>query len=665
MGRNQFKPNPDTSITTTAATTAAAAGILLSGFDTSAAADHFALVSHGMDRHRLRIFNVRSGTVNNDYASENKEQFTCLTWGNIIDSADLGQTLDNKISKKRKTSALTKVVALGTHTGAIVLYSLVHGAIVRRLSGAHTMPVSDFVLHKAGNKGYSVSEDNYIVEWNIEEAKEIRKWKADVKHAHTLKLSHDGKKLAVAGHTISLFDLTTQQVVKKYMGHASVITELAFSQQDDVLVSIAEDDRYVNVWDANVENNNTNNLTALTLENNAAHIDFSATETSVLAVSQDGLVGVWQNASSQASSISSGSRRKMIRSMTRSADTTIKVVSLQSDQAAIPILSARFVVDNEGKSIMIARGSSVKPTFEVVQYVNAETGAMLDEITLTRQPTSNFLIDEASVAAANLKTTRKAYNERAVTVLANTDFVMKAPSVATDNLAEPSIEQRLQELGVEDGLTTNDIRKQRKNLSIPSAGSLQQVLMQALHSNDMQLLEACLQHNKVEVINSTVKRLPTTCVIPLLLQLVARFQEKPGRALDMLTWVRSILYIHSTYLMTVPDLVGKLSNFYQALDGRHAVFPKLLSLRGRLEMVQTQIQTRSTQTVKETERISALNVYNEQDSDDEAAAAAGLSEEEEDLMDLEDEFQNDEDEEMSSGEESDEDDEEEYEDEDL
>ncbi|KAG0178759.1 WD repeat-containing protein 43 [Apophysomyces sp. BC1034] len=654
MGRNQFKPNPNTSVTTTAATTAAAAGILLSGFDTTAAADHFALVSHGIDRHRLRIFNVRSGTVNNDYASENKEQFTSLTWGNIIDSGDLGQTMDSKINKKRKTAALTKVVALGTHTGAIVLYSLVHGAIVRRLSGAHTMPVTDFVIHKAGTKGFSVSEDNYIVEWNIEEAREVRKWKADVKHVHTLKLSHDGKKLAAAGHTISLWDLTTQQVVKKFMGHASVVTELAFSQEDDVLMSIAEDDRYVNVWDANVDNNNTNNLTSLTLENNAAHIDFSATETSVMAVSQDGLVGVWQNAASPASTTTGGSRRKIIRSMTRSADATIKVVSSQSEQAVIPILSARFVMDNEGKSIMIARGSSVKPMFEVVQYVNTETGAMLDDITLTRQPMSNLLIDEASVAAANLKTTRKAYNEHSVTVLANTDFTMKAPSLAADSAVEPSLEQRLQEMGVEDGLATNETRKQRKNLTIPSAGSLQQVLMQALHSNDMQLLEACLQHNKPEVINSTVKRLPTTCVIPLLLQLVTRFQEKPGRALDMLTWVRSILYIHSTYLMTVPDLVGKLSNFYQALDGRHAVFPKLLSLRGRLEMVQTQIQTRSTQTVKETEGVSALNVYIEQDSDDEAAAE-DHSDEEDDMMDLENEF-DDEDEEMFDDEEEDTDD---------
>ena len=35
------------------------------------------------------------------------------------------------------------------------------------------MPVTDFVLNKAGTKGYSISEDNYVVEWDIEHEKEL------------------------------------------------------------------------------------------------------------------------------------------------------------------------------------------------------------------------------------------------------------------------------------------------------------------------------------------------------------------------------------------------------------------------------------------------------------------------------------------------------------
>lgn len=178
-----------------------------------------------------------------------------------------------------------------------------------------------------------------------------------------LKLSHDERKLATAGHVITLWDARERKVIKKFSGHASPIRELAFSRQDDILVSIAEDDRYVNVWDAQSTNTNTTTLTVLTLEDNATHVDFCGSEPTVLAVAEDGVVGLWRNASSQATPTS---RRKAARSITRQTDSTVKVVSSKAEDTVIPILSATFVSDNYGQSIMIARGSSVRPSFEAV-----------------------------------------------------------------------------------------------------------------------------------------------------------------------------------------------------------------------------------------------------------------------------------------------------------
>lgn len=321
--------------------------------------------------------------------------------------------------------------------------------------------------------------------------------------------------------------------------------------------------------------------------------------------------------------------------MTKEADANIKVISTVSEDTIIPILAAKFVTDNGGKSIMIARGSSVKPSFEVVKYVNEETGAILRDITLTRQPITNYLIDTASIAANNLRTTRKAYDESAVTVIGNTDFAVKAPTMASneqddeqDENAELSIEQKLQSLDVVDTTTKNKkTTNKKKTIDTPSAGSLQTVLVQALHSNDSGLLEACLQHSKPDVINSTVRRLPTEYLIPLLMELIQKFQEKPGRAPVLLIWIKSVLLIHTAYLMTVPDLVGKLSNFYQALDTRLGVFPKLLALRGRLDIVQSQVNVKSYSNIndKQLQRAQlAENVYVELDSDDEAEAEEEL-----------------------------------------
>ncbi|KAG2210333.1 hypothetical protein INT47_003318, partial [Mucor saturninus] len=643
MGKVTHKRNTDTSTVETSANASENAGIVISAFDESTTADHFALITHAVDRHRLRIFNVRSGTVSNDYSAQEKEKITCLSWGYLKDTGDLqANTVQAFKKKKSGIASLSKAIALGMQSGSIAMYSLSHGAIIKELTGSHTSPITDFVMTKDGSRGYSVAEDNLIVEWDIEEGKEIFKWKTDAKNVHKLKLSHDEKKLATAGHTITLWDLSTHSVVKKFTGHASAVKELAFSSQDDVLVSNAEDDRYVNVWDAQTTNTNSNNLTALTLETNVTHIDFSNNEPSVLAVTDDGLVGIWENASftTTTTAATAGNRRKMMRSMTKEADANVKIISTAAEDTVIPILAAKFVSDNSGKSIMIARGSSVKPSFEVVKYVD-EQGAIIHDVTLSRQPITNYLIDTSSIAATNLKTTRKAYDESAVTVVGNTDFVSKGPTMATykddddeeEENVELSIEQKLQSLDVADTTQSKKKQNKKKTVDTPSAGSLQTVLVQALHSGDAALLEACLQHTKIDVINSTVRRLPTEYLIPLMMDLITKFQEKPSRAPVLLIWIKSILLIHTAYLMTVPDLVGKLSNFYQALDTRLGVFPKLLALRGRLDIVQSQVNVKSYSNINDKQLKRAQlpeNVYVELDSDDEADVEEDLSMDEDD-----------------------------------
>ncbi|CAO3683811.1 unnamed protein product [Rhizopus stolonifer] len=649
MGKTSFKKNPNTSTVETLANPSENAGIVLSAFDKSTTAEYFALISMAMDCHRLRIFNVRLGTVSNDYSTQEKEKVTCLTWGDIKDNSDLqANTVQAFKKKKSGTVPLSKAIALGMQSGSISLYSLSHGTVIKSLENAHTTPVSDFVMTKDGSRGYSVAEDNFIVEWDIEEAKEIFKWKADAKNIRKLKLSHDETKLATAGHIITLWDLSKHTVIKKFTGHASMVKELAFSSQDDLLVSIAEDDRYINVWDAQLNNNNTNNVSALTVENNVSHIDFSTTEPAVLAVTEEGHVGIWENPSLVAPQ-ATNHKRKMMRSMTKEPDSNIKIVSTTEENKNIPILAAQFVTDKGGKSIMTARGSSIKPSFEVIKYVE-DTGAVMRQVELFRQPVTNFLIDSASIAANNLRTTKKTYDESSVTVLGNSDFAIKAPTMQENHETEQTIEQKLMSLDVADTTEQKHKKNKKKTVVTPAAGSLQTVLVQALHSDDKSLLEACLQFTKRDVIETTIRRLPTAYLIPLLQDLITRFQEKPSRAAALLVWIQSIILIHTAYLMTVPNLVTKLSNFYQALDTRLGVFPKLLALRGRLDVVQSQVSVKAYSNINDQELERAQvpeNVYVEEDSDyaveeDEEDEEVDLSEpeymDEDDLTESEDEL---------------------------
>ena len=122
-------------------------------------------------------------------------------------------------------------------------------------------------------------------------------------------------------------------------------------------------------------------------------------------------------------------------------------------------------------------------------------------------------------------------------------------------------------------------------IAVPKANSLTTALTQALNSGDTQLLEACLTHSNPEVIRATIERFPPRLIVPLLKEVVAKFQRRPNRGLALLEWVKACLLIHAGYLMTVPALVRELSSFYQAVDSRLDVYRRLMRLSGRLEMV--------------------------------------------------------------------------------
>jgi len=66
------------------------------------------------------------------------------------------------------------------------------------------------------------------------------------------------------------------------------------------------------------------------------------------------------------------------------------------------------------------------------------------------------------------------------------------------------------------------------------------------------------------------------------------------RGTSLITWVKTVLSVHSGHLMTMPDLVARLSGLHSTLTSRLTLQDNLLSLSGRLEMVLSQIEMRSS-----------------------------------------------------------------------
>jgi len=140
---------------------------------------------------------------------------------------------------------------------------------------------------------------------------------------------------------------------------------------------------------------------------------------------------------------------------------------------------------------------------------------------------------------------------------------------------------------------------------IASIASFAQTLTQALKSTDTKLLESCFlqqSKNNKNLISNTIQRLPRKLLHTLIEQIVICLNRKKRgygdgvtvatvrRTKTLIEWVRQILLIHMSYLLTIPTLVTQLTTLHASLQKRLNLHTKLLSLNGRLELVLNQIE---------------------------------------------------------------------------
>ena len=122
--------------------------------------------------------------------------------------------------------------------------------------------------------------------------------------------------------------------------------------------------------------------------------------------------------------------------------------------------------------------------------------------------------------------------------------------------------------------------------------SLGTVLSQALRTNDVGLLETCLRVQDLQIVRATIERLGSDLAITLLKRLAERLHDRPGRAGSLLVWVQWTLVAHGGYLSARPDAVKKLSSLHAVVQERAKSLQPLLSLKGKLDMLEAQINLR-------------------------------------------------------------------------
>lgn len=170
-------------------------------------------------------------------------------------------------------------------------------------------------------------------------------------------------------------------------------------------------------------------------------------------------------------------------------------------------------------------------------------------------------------------------------------------------------------------------------LDLPSGMSLGTVLTQSLRTNDESLLETCLHVRDLSTVRATIERLNSSLATVLLQRLAERLHRRPGRAGSLMVWVQWTLVAHGGYLANQPELMKKLASLYQVVKDRANSLQSLLSLKGKLDMLEAQLNLRKSVQARSRalnaldedreERVIYVEGQEESDSESEAASHVG------------------------------------------
>ncbi|EMD95909.1 hypothetical protein COCC4DRAFT_156816 [Bipolaris maydis ATCC 48331] len=287
----------------------------------------------------------------------------------------------------------------------------------------------------------------------------------------------------------------------------------------------------------------------------------------------------------------------------------------------------------------LAGGSTAKPTAKTIGLKNSRAEKVDDSTAAIQGPADAHMADAdvIEISSADEQSDDDSDDAHGHSAHTSIDQDTTAPNAAADEdnedvtfgdrlraeAPEPVQESRI--ISVEDAFEPNPERTvaatKDRPLAPPNANSLGTVLTQALRTNDKELLDSCLQVVDVESVYATVERLPSPLVGTLLQRLAERLHRSPGRAGMLMAWVQWSLAAHGGYLASQPQIVKQLTALNKVLKERSSGLMPLMSLKGRLDMLQAQLDLRKRNQAAKDDADEALIYVEGQDdyvSDDES-----------------------------------------------
>lgn len=177
-----------------------------------------------------------------------------LTTGNknavLVWDADSGKLFSSLKGAKGDQRCLAispdgDFVAIGSSNASFTIWRVKDGSPIHQIS-AHDAAINHVVFSPDGEYLATVGEDGAIRVWEVLTGYLAFAMKAD-ESLNCLQFDPAGHNMIVAGDNITMFNLRSGKILKKYKGHDGAVRTLAFSPNGKFFIS-GSDDQTAKVW---------------------------------------------------------------------------------------------------------------------------------------------------------------------------------------------------------------------------------------------------------------------------------------------------------------------------------------------------------------------------------------------------------------------------------
>ncbi|XP_020800954.1 WD repeat-containing protein 43 [Drosophila serrata] len=520
----------------------------------------------------LRIWDTETSTLKQEFTPNLQVSGPCtaLAWVSVAGP----RSKKSRKSVQSQDAANDQLhIALGTLKGALVIYSLAEAKITRTLSGdSHDGPITSIAYDNADHL-YTVGADCRALVWSLTEERCIGDWQVGPEKPQNIAYLPKSHTLAVGSRQLKVYDVKTKELVETFTGHSgeiNAITAVVCADNTEFVLTTAKMERVICFWKIENKGKNKASVCTLLMEDLAYSLASEIRDDGqlrVASVTRNGNIHIYLL------NVKSLSAEKFVK-----PKVSLQIVS-DGAETVEPIMAvaAHLVTDsNRSHEILFGYGSRQQLQFEHFTPNYAEKLNVIE-----RADPKKLYAKKKGKEQLGFNAATKVL--KPVVSTKNVEYNSALPVSQKKVQNEVPMEARLQHLQMHaTKLSGGKLQTQSKT----------QLLMQALHSKDKEMINSVLSTHDTETIQLTLDRLPLEYISPLIDQLSILLQGKHSSVRSGLRWLNILTSTHTSILTSEDQetLREKLEVCLGVAEQRMRCLSEALQISGRVNLIINQMR---------------------------------------------------------------------------